>query len=139
MSGNHSTKLDKLAWSLPWLMRYPFWRAREFAGRRASAETSGPQHLIFVVANHFEPGWNEQGTTIDWNTQLSKLDRWCEQARSIGNAVRDADGTPFRHTNFYPAEQYHPRLLQRLAELQAEGFGEVEVHLTSRSREAGHG
>jgi hypothetical protein len=43
--------------------------------------------------------------------------------------VRDHDGTPFRHTNFYPAEQYHSRILERMAELQAEGFGEVEVHL----------
>lgn len=124
----HPTLINKLAWSLPWLTRYPFWRAREAAtrGQLASGE---PQHLIFVVANHFEPGWNEQATTLDWNTQLAKVDRWCEQARSIGEAVRDADGTPFRHTNFYPAEQYHPRLLQRLAELQAAGFGEVEVHL----------
>jgi hypothetical protein len=128
MNSGHPTLINKLAWSLPWLTRYPFWRAREVA-TRPRALTNGQQHLIFVVANHFEPMWNEQGTTLDWNTQLAKLDRWCEQARAIGEAVRDADGTPFRHTNFYPAEQYHPRLLQRLAELQAEGYGEVEVHL----------
>ncbi|HEY0546871.1 MAG TPA: hypothetical protein VGC91_15935 [Pyrinomonadaceae bacterium] len=125
----HPKLMKKLAWSLPWLARYPFWRAREAATRKAADEKSAPQHLIFVVANHFEPAWNEQGAQLDWNTQLAKLDRWCEQARTIGEAVRDADGTPFRHTNFYPAEQYHPRLLQRLAELQAAGFGEVEVHL----------
>ena len=116
MSASDS-KLDKLAWSLPWLMRYPFWRAREFAGR-STAEKSTPQHLIFIVANHFEPAWNEQGTPLDWNAQLTVLDRWCEQARSIGLAVRDVDDPPFRHTNFYPAEQYHPRLLQRLSEFR---------------------
>ena len=44
-------------------------------------------------------------------------------------AVRDHDGTPFKHTNFYPAEQYHKPLLDQLAALQAEGPGEVEVHL----------
>lgn len=129
MSPNrYPTFTEKLRWSLPWLARYPFSRAREMM-TRISVETSRPQHLIFVVANHFEPGWNEQGVKLDWNTQLVKLDRWCEQAHAIGAAVRDADGTPFRHTNFYPAEQYHPRLLQRLAELQAEGLGEVEIHL----------
>ena len=122
------TLTDKLRWSLPWLARYPFWRTREVI-KRLSVETSRPQHLIFVIANHFEPSWNEQGANLDWNTQLVKLDRWCEQAHAIGDAVRDADGTPFRHTNFYPAEQYHPRLLQRLAELQAAGLGEVEIHL----------
>ncbi len=124
-----TNKLNKLAWSLPWMTRYPFWRAREFARRGDRSDQSGPQHLVVVVANHFEPAWNERGDSLDWNTQLSKLDRWYEQARAIGKSVRDADGTPFRHTNFYPAEQYHPRLLQRMAEMQAEGLGEVEVHL----------
>ena len=120
--------IKKLAWSLPWLARYPFWRAREMV-RRGTEAIHGSVHLIFVVANHFEPGWDATGRVLDWNTQLTKLDRWCELARAIGQSVRDADGTLFRHTNFYPAEQYHPRLLQRLADLQAEGLGEVEVHL----------
>ena len=66
---------------------------------------------------------------MDWSTQLARLDDWMRQARAIGRAVRDCDGTPFRHTYFYPAEQYHAPLLQKLAELQAEGLGEVEVHL----------
>jgi hypothetical protein len=43
--------------------------------------------------------------------------------------IRDFDNTPFRHTNFYPAEQYNFDLLGILAGLQSEGFGEVEVHL----------
>ena len=50
-------------------------------------------------------------------------------AREIGEAVADVDGTRFRHTNFYPAEQYHPGILDIMAEMQAEGLGEVEVHL----------
>jgi hypothetical protein len=50
-------------------------------------------------------------------------------ARTTGEAVRDVEGTPFRHTNFYPAEQYHQPLLDTLADLQRQGFGEVEIHL----------
>jgi hypothetical protein len=123
-------RLDKLAWSLPWLGRYPFWRAREWARRpRGRAAGGGPEHLIFVIANHFEPSWTEAGHLLDLPTQVERLERWCEQAESIGRAVVDADGTPFRHTNFYPAEQYHRPLLERLSQLQADGFGEVEVHL----------
>ena len=109
---------DKIKWSLPWLARYPFWRANQLR-RRASAV--GPQHLIFVVANHFEPGLGDAA--------LRRLDKWCDLARTTGDAVRDHDGTPFRHTNFFPAEQYERPLLQRLGELQAAGYGEVEVHL----------
>lgn len=113
-----NTKLgDKLRWSLPWLMRYPLWRAHQLY--RGTSGT-GPTHIVFLVANHFEPGLGEPA--------LRRLDKWCDLARLTGDAIRDHDGTPFRHTNFFPAEQYERPLLQRLAELQADGYGEVEIH-----------
>ena len=113
-----NTKLgDKLKWSLPWLSRYPLWRARQLY-RATSAP--GPTHIVFLVANHFEPGLGQPA--------LRRLDKWCDLARSTGDVIRDHDGTPFRHTNFFPAEQYERPLLQRLADLQADGYGEVEVH-----------
>ena len=80
------------------------------------------------MANHFEPAWSETGV-LDLDNQRRRLDEWCEMARVTGDQVRDHDGTPFRHTNFYPAEQYHRTLLEKLAELEAAGLGEVEVHL----------
>lgn len=110
---------DKVKWSLPWLLRYPAWRAGEFFSR--VSESPGPTHLIFLVANHFEPGLGP--------TALRRLEKWCELARATGNAIRDHDGTPFRHTNFFPAEQYERPLLEMLSELQADGYGEVEIHL----------
>lgn len=128
MSPNDPGKFTKLAHSLPWLLRYPFWRARELAQRLTEGHVATP-HLIVMVANHFEPGWNERNANLDWSRQLSRLEDWCEQAQAMGEAVRDFDGTPFRHTNFYPAEQYYAPILERLAQLQRDGFGEVEVHL----------
>ena len=113
-----SSVLDKLRWSLPWLVRYPAWRARELASRVTSSKT--PAHLIFLIANHFEPLPDSEG--------LVQLERWCSLARSAGMAIRDHDGTPFRHTNFFPAEQYERRRLEIISELQAEGLGEVEIH-----------
>jgi hypothetical protein len=124
---NSPGTFTKLAWSLPWLVRYPFWRASELA--RRLTEKGAPQHLIFVIANHFEPGWDARGIILDLPTQQARLEDWCKQAEAIGQAVRDHDGTSFRHTNFYPAEQYHRPLLERMAELQAAGLGEVEIHL----------
>src|SRR5262249_49499682 len=114
----------KFRWSLPWLTRYPLWRAQQSLRRIADGDS--PRHLILLVANHFEPGWTEDGAVLDWSRQLARLDDWIQQARAIGRAVQDCDGTAFRHTYFYPAEQYHGRLLERLVELQAEGLGEVE-------------
>lgn len=126
--------VTKLASALPWLLRYPFWRVDELVKR--FTERVGLVHLILVVANHFEPGYNEEpnelggyGIALDWSTQRKRLDQWCKLAEAIGTTVRDHDGTPFRHTNFYPAEQYQAELLDRMAALQADGFGEVEIHL----------
>jgi hypothetical protein len=127
MSGHDPGLLEKVSWSLPWLARYPFWRAA--AAARRSREPGGPLHLIVVVANHFEPAWSERGGFLSLDEQRRRLDRWCKMASATGRAVRDADGTPFRHTNFYPAEQYYAPLLETMAALQAEGLGEVEVHL----------
>jgi hypothetical protein len=73
------------------------------------------------VANHFEPSLGKEG--------LAELEAWCKLARVTGNAIRDHDDTPFRHTNFFPAEQYSFPVLEMMASLQADGFGEVEVHL----------
>jgi hypothetical protein len=111
--------LDKIRWSIPWLSRYPFWRIRQFAGRLL--EFSEPRHLIFLVANHFEPGLGAEG--------VARVESWGKLARATGDAVRDHDGTPFRHTNFFPAEQYDRPVLEALSWLQADGYGEVEVHL----------
>ena len=117
----------KLAWSLPWLVRYPLWRANEIV--RRMTDNSSPRHLIFIVANHFEPAWDGTPAGLDHDVQLKRVDKWYEEARRIGNTIRDCEGTPFRHTNFYPAEQYYKPLVERLAAMQAEGLGEVEIHL----------
>src|SRR5215210_3171072 len=127
MSGSNTGYLTKLKWSLPWLARYPVWRARQMV--RRITDEAGPQHIIMLVANHFEPSWCDNGEKAALDIQQSRLERWCALAQKIGERVRDADGKPFRHTLFYPGEEYHAPLLERMAELQRAGFGEVEIHL----------
>src|SRR5215470_3447749 len=109
--------IDKARWSLPWLLRYPFWRSKQFL---SGALGESPRHVIVLVANHYEPGVGDIG--------LRRVEEWFQLATTTGNAIRDHDGTPFRHTNFVPAEQYDKAVLAALADLQREGFGEVEVH-----------
>jgi hypothetical protein len=111
--------LDKLRWSLPWLVNYPRWKAIELVRRLEVQEKQA--HIVILVANHYEPGLGESA--------LRRVEKWCQLARATGDAVRDHDGTPFRHTNFFPAEQYETPLLDALASLQADGYGEVEIHL----------
>ncbi len=115
---------QKLRWNLPWLVRYPAARFFSLMERTAFEK----KHVIFTVANHFEPAWSSNGN-LALSAQISRLKEYIELARETGEAVRDSDGTKFKHTNFYPAEQYHPELLDLMAEMQAEGLGETEIHL----------
>jgi hypothetical protein len=124
MSSNETSILTKLKWNLPWLARYPFDRSKSFLEQTAFEK----KHLIFTIADHFEPAWSANGF-LDLDSQRRRLDDYYKLARKTGEAVTDADGTKFRHTNFYPAEQYDYRLLATMAEMQSEGLGEVEIHL----------
>jgi len=128
LHSNSPHALERLRWSLPWLVRYPFWRLREWIAtlRQTTASVS---HLIFVVANHFEPAWSYDGVYLPWSEQQTRVDGWAKLAQAIGRSIKDHDGTPFRHTYFYPAEQYHAPLLENIAGIQREGLGEIEIHL----------
>jgi len=111
--------VSKFKWSLPWLVRYPLWRARNLMA--AGGNHNGLTHIVFVVANHFEPGVGKQAA--------GPVDRWCKLASQTGLSLQDHDGTHFRHTYFFPAEQYDYASIEKLRALQVEGLGEVEVHL----------
>lgn len=118
------TFATKLRWNLPWLVRYPLVRVGAFLESTAFEK----KRLIIAVANHFEPAWSASGL-LDIGAQRRRLDEYAKIAGQIGNDVRDSDGTKFRHTNFYPAEQYDAALLDKMAEMQADGLGETEIHL----------
>ena len=124
MNSNETSLQTKLKWNLPWLVRYPFER---FANR-LQQNAFEKKHIVFTIADHFEPSWSKHGL-LGSDAQLRRLDEYYELARQTGETLRDADGTKFRHTNFYPAEQYDKRILDKMAAMQAEGLGETEIHL----------
>jgi hypothetical protein len=70
------------------------------------------------------------------SVQERRLDNWCEEYPKNFEAYRDHDGRCFTHTYFYPAEQYDKGLVQQLADLCHEGWGEIEIHLHHGVREA---
>jgi len=116
--------LRKLPSNLHWIARYPFSRMRSYLERTAFEK----KQVVITIADHFEPAWND-GAFLSKKEQVEQLRKYYAMARETGNAVCDVDGTKFRHTNFYPAEQYDPDILDIMAEMQAEGLGETEVHL----------
>ncbi len=122
---NSSNLTTKFKWNLPWLVRYPFSRTKSFLQQNAFEK----KHIIFTIANHFEPSWSANGGLLPLEKREKRLSDYYKLAKNIGESLQDSDGTKFRHTNFYPAEQYHAPILEKLAEMQYEGLGEVEIHL----------
>ena len=106
-----------------WLVPYC-----RFAWKNRGRRPAGPIHLLFCVADHFEPKGG--GATPD--QAAARVRRWVETYPQLFGGLQDSDGRAPRHTFFYPAEEYEPEYLDGLAELCRQGFGEVEVHLHHR-------
>ena len=115
---------EKLSYMSRWLPGY-LWRrlTRLSAPRRV--------HLMVTLADHFEPSIvPENGAArAVYAEQERRVERWCSEYPKLFGDYRDADGRPFVHTYFYPAEQYDRAHLTRLAEFCHAGWGEIEVHL----------
>ncbi len=99
----------------------PAYLASRF-GRRASGR---PIHILFCIVDHYEPDWGNAGA----EEQQARVERWVREYPPLARKHRDHDGRWPRHTFFYPAEAYQPDVVERLAALCREGFGEVEMHL----------
>ena len=84
-----------------------------------------PVHLFFCFVDHYEPEWG--GAPL--GTRLARVERWVAEYPKLVATHRDADGRPPRYTFFYPAEAYHPDVVERLAALCRGGLAEVELHL----------
>lgn len=119
------TLWQKIRNTLPWLPGYWWQRLTR------PTEARGSVHLIIALADHFEPAYvpNPPGGYAEKNIQERRLEKWCKEYPGAVREWRDQEGFPFRHTYFYPAEQYDKDLLDRLAEHCRTGWGEVEIHL----------
>ena len=109
----------------PWLPSYMWQRCvRRLPDIR-------PLHLVIGVADHFEPMNRSEppGNPVDFREQERRLVNWCREYPKAVEAWRDDEGQPFRHTYFYPAENYDDALVDRLAEHCHSGWGEIEIHL----------
>src|SRR5574340_1169219 len=119
------TRWSKIRLSLHWLPSYIGQRIVRRQGHR------GVVHLIIGLADHFEPAIVplDGRARAPYEAQERRLDRWCKHYPKVAREFPDAEGYPFRHTYFYPAEQYDKGLIDTLADHCKTGWGEIEVHL----------
>ena len=79
-----------------------------------------------TIADHYEPRWRR----ADLTTAQSRVALWRSAWPEIAKRCKpDSVGNAPRYTFFFPEEEYHPTLMEPLAEMVREGIADVEVHL----------
>lgn len=87
--------------------------------------SGGLRHLLVCLADHYEPF---QGGS-DLAFARDQVERWQEGLPKAQHGFRDSGGCVPRHTFFYPQEDYHAEILNRIAGMCRAGHGELEIHL----------
>jgi hypothetical protein len=112
-------------------LSYARWLPHYTWQRLTRSPSPGRVHLIFALADHFEPSIVPENGRA--RAPLSEQDRrvkqWCSDYPRSVDSWRDQEGRPLVHSYFYPAEQYDRGLVDRLAEYCHQGWGELEIHL----------
>lgn len=94
-------------------------------GRLRSRREIKQRHVLFAFCDHYEPLWGHASLEVG----EARVRFWVDSYPRLAEGFRDADGLSPKHSFFYPADQYHPRLLEPLTSLVRAGHGEVELHL----------
>lgn len=112
-------------------LAYGRWLPNYAWQRLTRAVPRGNVHLIFVLADHFEPSFvpGDGRARAPLSEQDRRVEQWCSEYPRAVDSWRDQEGRTLVHTYFYPAEQYERGLVDRLAEHCHGGWGELEIHL----------
>jgi hypothetical protein len=98
---------------------------RDRISRLANSSSCQPQRVWLAITDHYEPFWHR----CDVDQARERVAAWRRQWPVIAEHHRDSRGIPAQYSFFYPEEEYRPELLDSLAEIAREGFGDVEIHL----------
>ena len=95
--------------------------------RRTAQPMKPPVERIWVtMADHYEPRWQR----ADLNTAQARVAAWrCAWPEIANRCKPDSVGNAPQYTFFFPEEEYHPTLIEPLAEMVRMEIGDVEVHI----------
>lgn len=103
-----------------WLGSYLFPKERP-----EPVDPQQPVEIFLSICDHWEPLCYGASQEL----AAHRVQRWvCEYPR-LFQEFRDSNGRPPQHTFFYPQDEYLPEHLDEIAQLCAEGYGDVDIHL----------
>jgi len=85
-----------------------------------------PTHIMFCFVDHYEPMW---GKDVQLEQERARVERWHIEYPIVAGKYKDSDGCYPKHSFFYPEEEYRQEHLNKITDLCAAGFGEIEIHL----------
>lgn len=92
---------------------------------KSKPDFDGSLHIMIGIMDHFEP--------LAGNVSLAeahkRLDFWDEKLPDIADKLRDSYGNSYKHSIFYPIEEYEESVLERISEWQSKKLVETEFHL----------
>jgi hypothetical protein len=103
-----------------WLWNYAKSR---FANRPKIEQT---RHIMFCFVDHYEPQWKNKNNI---ELERQRVDRWMIDYPKMASKFTDSDGCHPKHSFFFPEEEYRKEHLDKISDLCAKGFGEIEIHL----------
>src|ERR1051325_10294719 len=82
------------------------------------------RHAWLMIGDHYEPYWTIGLPQVTRTPEqaFERVRQWRTRWPEIASRHRDSDGNPPQYTFFYAEEEYHPELLDRLAEMTASGI-----------------
>jgi len=95
---------------------------------RQITQRAGPplKRIWVIIADHYEPRWQK----ADLGTAQARVALWRAAWPEIARRCKpDSVGNGPRYTFFFPEEEYHPTLMEPLAEMVRDGIADVEVHI----------
>lgn len=95
------------------------------AMRSALIKKTIPKHIMFCVADHYEPFAGK----VQVNRALDRVASWQDVLPVIHGNCKDSTGKGYRHSFFYPVDEYDKQVVEQVAGLCQSGCGELEIHL----------
>jgi hypothetical protein len=87
--------------------------------------TGEPTDILLCLVDHFEP---HVGKASD-DVARSRMEDWVRRYPEVAVKHRDADGRHPAHGFFYPWDEFDAWECDRIADLCAQGWGELDLHL----------
>lgn len=112
-------------WLIPYLLS---------KGSKQKLIPGEPIDLFLAVCDHYEP----QRAGASHEKAKARVQQWIDEYPKLFDRFRDSEGKPPQHSFFYPADEYHPELVDMIGGLCRSGYGEVEIHLHHDNDTADH-